>query len=79
MHEELKREFEEKFAKTEMDTLVIDCDFNDVWQWFESKLPKEVDIEINPKWKHYHCPNCDDYVIKDSPFCPNCGAKINWK
>lgn len=77
MHEELKKEFEERFING-IDYKNFPLVTN-IWDWFESKLPKEVEIESNLIWDYFDCPNCTDYVSEGSLFCPNCGAKINWK
>lgn len=103
MHEELKREFEEKFVweykdlfydsngewqsitKSQLNIKSID----EFWLWFESKLPKAVEIKLVEEQTYYRCPNCDIWLSNadgsdeeddyTDNFCPNCGAKINWK
>lgn len=87
MHEELKQEFEERFING-IDYKNFPLVTN-IWDWFESKLPKEVEIKLVEEQTYYRCPNCgiwisnadgadeeDDYTDN---FCPNCGSKINWK
>ena len=27
----------------------------------------------------YCCSNCDNFSVKNSNYCPNCGAKMNYK
>ena len=91
MNEELKREFEEKFLHKEINPpngydWKWNIDYNDVWLWFESELPKEVEIKegnvehtepLDTEW--HKCPNCDNIVIATADnFCASCGSKIKW-
>jgi len=58
----------------------------DLVNWFESKLPKEVEIKegnvehtepLDTEW--HKCPNCDNIVIATADnFCASCGSKIKW-
>lgn len=92
MHEELKREFEKKFIETvevstskpyKSSSKIIDNYVyfpQQIWLWFESKLPKEVEIEKPWDKISIKCPACRKVSLyTEDNFCPNCGAKINWK
>ena len=46
---------------------------------FASRQGKVVEIEDMEASETCGCPNCEENVKGFFNFCPNCGAKINWK
>lgn len=84
MHEELKKEFEEvsyfKKQPEDMDDWIYNQKLITIWDWIESKLPKEVEIEKPWDKISIKCPACRKVSLyTEDNFCPNCGAKINWR
>lgn len=93
MHEELKKEFEERFTQIGncnrfngkfivMETIRVttNIESDQLWQFIESKLPKEVEIEKPWDKISIKCPACRKVSLyTEDNFCPNCGSKINWK
>lgn len=40
---------------------------------------KRVLICDDPRIIVYHCPNCDEELLKtDKSYCPDCGQKLEW-
>lgn len=50
----------------------------------EINTPRERDEEKAPIWKGgfyggLHCSVCNAFLLRKTPFCPNCGQRLKWE
>lgn len=50
----------------------------------EINAPRERDEEKAPIWKGgfyggLHCSVCNAFLLRKTPFCPNCGQRLKWE
>ena len=62
-------------------TFTRSCEVNARWKMSEEKLPHWIEheggfVQDSFRADTYECSECGEYSIRQTPYCPYCGAKM---